>query len=75
MKKTQAPATTLEILLAQPSSVPDSGIVGSYDEAPGPVQMAAVHMALITYFGTYDWIRERNRCFPMAYTYKLPQLQ
>jgi hypothetical protein len=36
-------------------------IVGSYDDASGPVQMKAQHIALIVYFGTYDWIAARQR--------------
>lgn len=46
-----------------------SPVVGTYDNAPGPVQMAAVHMALVAYFGTYDWLQERDRRFPAAYRY------
>lgn len=36
-------------------------IVGSYDDASGPVQMKAQHIALIVYFGAYDWIAARQR--------------
>ena len=36
-------------------------VVGSYDEVSGPVQMKAQHIALIVYFGTYDWIEARQR--------------
>lgn len=72
MKNMSVPAPSLEPLSAHPSARVPSHVVGSYDEAPGPVQMAAVHMALITYFGTYDWVQERDRRFPAAHAYRFP---
>lgn len=35
-------------------------VIGSYDCSPAAVQMAAVHMALITYYRSYKWIEARD---------------
>ena len=45
-------------------------VAGSYDHASAPMQMKAQHIALIVYFGAYDWIaaRERSRKAPMEAT-------
>ena len=39
---------------------------GTFDDAPGPDQMRAVHHGLIIYFGTVDWMEARRRERPGA---------
>lgn len=47
--------------------------VGSYDDDSGPAQMAAVHQALMVYFGTKDWMEERNKKMPGIYRFFRPK--
>jgi hypothetical protein len=44
-------------------------VTGSYDNEAGPVQMEAVHQALMVYFGTENWLEERNKKMPGIYRF------
>lgn len=37
---------------------------GSFDDAPGPDQMRAIHHGLGAYFGTEDWLTARKQEMP-----------
>ncbi len=37
---------------------------GTFDDAPGPDQMRAVHHALVTYFDSEDWLAARRQEMP-----------
>ncbi len=44
-------------------------ITGTYDNESGPTQMEAVHQALMVYFGTENWLEERNKKMPGIYRF------
>ena len=67
MAYVEKPQETAETGTKDLKVMPSLGIIGSFDDAPGPLQMAAVHQVLVLYYGTDNWLEERNKQMPGFY--------